>query len=152
VCVPTLSIGRCASPARSVSITNSATSSGRRATSAVRRVRATTAIFVDCGTLVIQILRPFSRQPLLSARAKVSIESVLLPASGSVSAMQNVTSPRTSFGSSAARISALAKRASVTPPKIGLVMNNWLSVEPPPAENNASTASAVSIMPRPEPP
>jgi hypothetical protein len=101
---------------------------------------------------VIQIFWPLSRQPSPSLRADVRISSVLVPASGSVSAMQKVASPRTSFGNRSRRISSGANFVSVMPPKIGLHMNIWLSVEPPPPAHSASIASARSSMPRPAPP
>jgi hypothetical protein len=124
----------------------------REAEASTFLVRAMTSILAADCTPVIQILRPFSRQPSPSAAAKVLISSVLVPASGSVSAMQQLISPLMIFGSSSARIWSLPKRAIETPPKMGLIMNSWPTVEPPPVAARLSTMSAISSMPSPLPP
>jgi hypothetical protein len=125
----------------------------READSSTFLVRAMTSILAADCTPVIQILRPFSRQPSSpSAAAKVLISSVLVPASGSVSAMQQLISPLMIFGSSSARICSLPKREIETPPKIGLIMNSCPTVEPPPVAARLSTISAISSMPSPLPP
>ena len=87
-------------------------------------VRATTSIFVAASTPVIQILRPLRRQPFPVLVAKVLISRLLEPASGSVSAMQQLISPETIFGRSSAFIAGVPNFESATPPKMGLIMNS----------------------------
>ena len=67
--VPTLSIAVCVRPLRSTSIMNIDRPSLRDLQSASFLVRATTSILAASGTPVIQILRPFRRQPSASASA-----------------------------------------------------------------------------------
>ncbi|MNV90949.1 hypothetical protein D3C71_1853920 [compost metagenome] len=55
-------------------------------------------------------------------------------------------------GSSSLFILSLPKREIDTPPKIGLIMKSWPTVEPPPVAARASTIRLISIMPRPLPP
>src|SRR3546814_1111807 len=71
-----------------------------RSTSSSRCVRAITSILSESGTAVIQILRPLRRQPSPSRDANVVIDVVFIPASGSVSALQNRLCPVTNLGSS----------------------------------------------------
>ena len=67
------------------------------------------------------------------AVAKVLTASELVPASGSVRAMQKVIEPSMSLGSSSRFMSSLPMRASAMPPKMELTINTWLSVAPPTA-------------------
>ena len=85
-------------------------------------VRAITSIFCDASTPVIQIFRPLSRQPLPWPVANVLISRLLEPASGSVSAMQQLISPEMIFGNSSFFIFGVPNLAIETPPKIGLIM------------------------------
>ena len=79
----------------------------RRRASSTFLVRATTSILSAVGTAEIQILRPFRRQPLPWASAKVRSSRLLLPESGSVSAMQHWMSPPISGGSRSRRIACV---------------------------------------------
>ena len=79
----------------------------RRCDSSTFLVRATTSILSAVGTAEIQILRPLRCQPLPWASAKVRSSRLLVPASGSVSAMQHWMSPAMSGGSSSRRIASV---------------------------------------------
>ena len=152
VLVPSFSIGVNVRPLRSTSTMNIDRPSVRRLTSCDLVVRATTSIFCAASTAVIQILRPLSRQPLPSRVANVLISRLFEPASGSVKAMQKLMSPAMILGSNSDFIASEPKRASDTPPKIGLIMKSWPTVEPPPQAARVSTINAISCMPSPAPP
>src|ERR1700722_14599624 len=152
VLVPSFSIGVKLSPSRATSTMNIDRPSVRRLTSCDLVVRATTSIFCASSTPVIQILRPFRRQPLPSRVAKVFISKLFEPASGSVSAMQQLISPAMILGNSSDFIASEPKRAIETPPKIGLIMKSWPTVEPPPQAARVSRITPCSCLPKAAPP
>ena len=78
--------------------------------------------------------------------------SVLVPASGSVSAMQKFILPPTRGRQRSRFICSLPNFEMGTPPKMGLIMNSWPRVAPPPPAESSSTIRARSSCPRPEPP
>src|SRR3546814_20448076 len=116
------------SPWRFTSTMNSEMPWVRFGASATGTVRATISILSACGTPVIQIFRPFTRQPLPSRRAKVRTSRLLDPASGSVSPLLNVISPEHSFRSHCRLTSSVPSHSVATPPPHGF--NNKTSARP----------------------
>ena len=74
--------------------------------------------------LLIQILRPFTRQPALVRLAEVITLPASLPAPGSVKARENSTSPRAILGSNSAFCASEPYFTRDAAPKVMVVLNN----------------------------